>query len=119
MMQLDYPDAARICLTHSFNEMKMEGYVGNFDTTEAETELIKTKLQEVIPDDYDLLIQLCDAISASEGVMDIIERMSDVKRRYGYYEQGKWDKNLELKAYFEKRMNRNLYEAVEKETFHN
>ena len=119
MMQLDYPDVARICLTHSFNEMKIDGYVGNFDTTEAETELIRAKLQEVVPDDYDLLIQLCDAISGSEGVMDIIERMSDVRRRYGDYDQGKWKKNLELKEYFEKRMNRNLYEAVEKDTFHN
>ena len=119
MIKLDYPDAARICLTHSFNDMKIEGYVGSFDTTVEETELIRTKLQEVVPDDYDQLIQLCDAISGSEGVMDIIERMSDVKRRYGDYDQGKWDKNLELKAYFEKRMDRNLYEAVEKDTFHN
>ena len=117
MMKLDYPDAARICLTHSFNEMKIEGYVGHFDTTEAETELIRTKLQEVTPDDYDLLIQLCDAISGAEGVMDIIERMSDVKRRYGNYDQAKWDRNLELKAYFENRMHRDLYEAVEKDSF--
>ena len=117
MMGLDYPDAARICLTHSFNEMRIEGYVGNFDTTEAETELIRTKLAEAEPDDYDLLIQLCDAISGSEGVMDIIERMSDVKRRYGDYDPGKWDRNLELKAYFENRMQRDLYEAVEKDTF--
>ena len=117
MMSLDYPDAARICLTHSFNEMKIEGYVGDMDTTEEETALIRTALKEVIPDDYDLLIQLCDAISGPEGVMDIIERMSDVKRRYGDYEQGKWDRNLELKALFEDRMQMDLYEAVEKDTF--
>jgi hypothetical protein len=43
--------------------------------------------------------------------------MSDVKRRYGEYDQGKWDKNLELKEYFENRMHRNLYEAVEKDSF--
>ena len=117
MMQLGYPDAARICLTHSFNEMRLEGYVGSFDTTGAETELIRTKLKETVPDDYDLLIQLCDSISGAEGVMDIVERMSDVKRRYGDYDQSKWDRNLELKAMFERRMNRDLYEAVEKDTF--
>ena len=117
MMAMDYPDAARICLTHSFNEMKLEGYVGNFDTSEEETVLIRIKLTEAVPDDYDLLIQLCDAISGSEGVMDIIDRMSDVKRRYGSYDQGKWNKNLELKAYFEKRMQKDLYEAVEKDSF--
>ena len=119
MTDLGYPDAARICLTHSFNEMKIEGYVGNFDTTEAETELIRTKLAETVPDDYDRLIQLCDAISGAEGVMDIIDRMSDVKRRYGDYEQSKWDRNLELKAIFEDRMQRDLYEAVEKDSWHN
>jgi len=98
--------------------MRIDEYVGNFDTTEEETDLIRKKLTEVVPDDYDLLIQLCDAISGTEGVMDIIERMSDVKRRYGDYDQGKWDKNLELKAYFENRMQRDLYEAVEKDSFH-
>ena len=117
MMELGYPDAARICLTHSFNEMKMEGYVGNIDTTEAETELIRSKLREVVPDDYDLLIQLCDAISGADGVMDIVERMSDVRRRYGDYDPGKWNRNLELKSLFENRMHRDLYEAVEKDSF--
>ena len=118
MMALGYPDAARICLTHSFNEMKLEGYVGNFDTTPEETELIRTKLREVTPDDYDLLIQLCDAISGAEGVMDILERMSDVKRRYGAYDPAKWERNLALKALFEERMRMDLYEAVEKDRFH-
>ena len=119
MMKLGYPDAARICLTHSFNEMKIEGYVGDFDTTEEETALIRSKLTETVPDDYDLLIQLCDAISGSDGVMDIVERMSDVSRRYGSYNPEKWNRNLELKAWFEDRMHRDLYEAVEKESFHN
>ncbi len=117
MMSLGYDDAARICLTHSFNEKKLEKYIGNFDTTEVETELIRTKLQEVKTDDYDRLIQLCDAISGAEGVMDIIDRMSDVKRRYGDYDQSKWNANLELKAYFEQKMGMDLYEAVEKDSF--
>ena len=117
MTELGYPDAARICLTHSFNDMRIERYVGRFDTTEEETALIRRKLAETVPDDYDSLIQLCDAISGAEGVMDIIDRMSDVKRRYGDYDPAKWNRNLELKAYFEGRMHRDLYEAVEKETF--
>ena len=119
MMELGYPDAARICLTHSFNDMEIEGYVGNFDTTEEETALIRAKLAEIVPDDYDRLIQLCDAISGAEGVMDIIDRMSGVKRRYGDYNRSKWNRNLELKAFFENRMQTDLYEAVEKDSFHN
>ena len=115
MMRLDYPDPARICLTHSFNEMRMDGYVGQWDTTEAETELIRTKLAETVPDDYDLLIQLCDAISGAGCVMDIEERMADVRRRYGAYDPAKWERNLALKSLFERRMQRDLYEAVGKD----
>ena len=117
MMSLGYDDAARICLTHSFNEKNIEGYVGNRDTTPEETELIKAKLAETKLDDYDRLIQLCDAISGAEGVMDIIDRMTDVKNRYGSYDQSKWDTNLGLKAYFEEKMGKDLYEAVDKEHF--
>ena len=117
MMSLGYDDVARICLTHSFNEKDIEGYVGNRDTTPEETELIVTKLEETELDDYDKLIQLCDAISGAEGVMDIIDRMTDVKNRYGSYDQSKWDTNLGLKAYFEERMGKDLYEAVDKTNF--
>ena len=77
---------------------------------------LRARLEEA-QDEYDRLIQLCDAISGAEGVMDIIDRMSDVKRRYGDYDQEKWDANLALKDYFEKKMGMDLYEAVDKEHF--
>lgn len=74
---------------------------GNFDTTEEETKIIRTKLREVQFDEYDKLIQLCDAISGAEGVMNIVDRMNDVKMRYGAYDINKWNTNLALKDYFE------------------
>ena len=117
MMSLGYEEAARICLTHSFNTKRIEGYIGRFDTSEEETTLIRSRLQETVFDDYDRLIQLCDAIAGTEGVMDIVDRMSDVKRRYGFYDREKWDTNLSLKAYFENRMGKNLYDAVERKRF--
>ena len=118
MMSLGYDDVARICLTHSFNKKDINAYVGNFDTSEEETKLIRDKLEETVQDDYDLLIQLCDAISGSEGVMDIIDRMSDVKRRYGSYDQDKWNRNLELKEYFESKMGMDIYEATDMKHYH-
>lgn len=114
MLSLGYDDVARICLTHSFNENKLEAYVGKFDTTKEETDLIRHKLQETEQDDYDKLIQLCDAIAGTEGVMDIIDRMTDVKNRYGSYDPDKWEANLKLKKYFEDRMGKDLYIAVNK-----
>ncbi len=40
------------------------------------------------------------------------ERMSDIKRRYGAYPQSKWDKNMELKAYFEEKCEQDIYNMV-------
>ncbi len=119
MMSLGYDDAARICLSHSFNDKDLNAYVGNFDTSEKETKLIREKLEEAVFDDYDLLIQLCDAMAGSEGVMDIEEGMSDVKQRYGDYDQNKWNKNLYLKEYFEKKMGTDIYEAVDRDHYRN
>ena len=117
MMSLGYDEVARVCLSHSFNDGDLYKYVGNFDTTEEETKLIKDGLEALVQDDYDLLINVCDAISGADGVMDMIDRMNDVKRRYGGFNQEKWDKNLELKTYFEGKMGMDIYEAVDKENF--
>lgn len=117
MMSLGYDEAARICLTHSFHNASTKGYIGNFDTSEEELELIHAALAKVVLDDYDRLIQLCDSLSGSEGVLDIEERMSDVKRRYGSYPQEKWDSNIRIKEYFEGRAGKNIYDIVEKGTY--
>lgn len=66
-------------------------------------------------DDYDRLIQLCDSMAGSQGVLYIEERMADVKRRYGSYPQEKWDSNLALKKYFEEKAGRDIYGIVGKE----
>lgn len=117
MMSLGYDDAAKVCLTHSFNNQTLDGYIGNFDTTEDELQLVQNALKTVTMDEYDKLIQLCDAIAGAEGVLDIEERMNDVKRRYGSYPQEKWDKNISLKKYFEEKIGKDLYLVTEKETF--
>jgi hypothetical protein len=47
-------------------------------------------------------------------VVDIEVRMSDIKRRYGRYPQRKWNKNLELKRYFEEKAGvDSIYEVVD------
>lgn len=114
MMSLGYDEAARICLTHSFHNQSMSDYIGRFDTTEEELALIQRELAAVSMDDYDRLIQLCDSLAGAEGVMDMEARMEDVRRRYGSYPQEKWNRNLELKQYFEKKTGKDLYLVVEK-----
>ena len=71
--------------------------------------VIEDALETVTMDEYDKLIQLCDSIAGSEGVLDIEERMGDVRNRYGSYPQEKWDNNLKLKKHFEDMMGKDIY----------
>ena len=80
-------------------------------------EMIKTELARTVYDDYDRLIQLCDSLAGAEGVLDIEDRMNDVKKRYGFYPQKKWDSNMRLKQYFEEKMKKDIYLVCEKDTF--
>ena len=109
MMSMGYDEAAKICLTHSFNSGTIDGYIGKFDTTLEELKVIEDALETVTMDEYDKLIQLCDSIAGSEGVLDIEERMGDVRNRYGSYPQEKWDNNLKLKKHFEDMMGKDIY----------
>ena len=112
MTQLGYPDAAKICLTHSFSTPDLNTYIGKFDIPETDQKKLHETLRSTEYDDYDRLIQLCDCLAGSEGVMDMEERMADVKRRYGSYPQEKWDSNMALKAYFEAKCGGDIYETV-------
>ncbi len=87
-------EVARVCLTHLFNNHKVDEYIGKFDVSKEELTLIKDELDKVIFDEYDKLIQLCDCLAGTNGVLDIEMRMNDVKRRYGFYPQQKWDSNI-------------------------
>ena len=116
MMELGYGEVARVCLTHSFSTPDFRTYIGKFDLEEEKLLEMKALLAGTVYDDYDRLIQLCDALAMAEGVVDIETRMLDVKRRYGNYPQEKWDNNLWLKSYFEEKAGKNIYEIVKKET---
>lgn len=112
MLECGYDEVARICLSHSFNEGKLEDYIGNFDISKQQIEEIRQALCGIEFDEYDKLIQLCDSIASADGVVDMEERMNDVKKRYGLYPQSKWDKNMELKRYFEQKSGSDIYEIV-------
>lgn len=117
MMSLGYDEAARVCLSHSFNNKTTDEYIGNFDTTAQELQMVQETLAVMEYDVYDRLIQLCDSLAGAEGVLDIEERMGDVKRRYGSYPRSKWNSNLALKKYFEEKMGQDIYLVVEKDSY--
>ena len=115
MLSLGYDEVAKICLTHSFSIQNIHDYIGRFDIEDDKVRELEQALAAAEYDDYDRLIQLCDSLAGSEGVLDIEERMNDVKRRYGSYPQEKWDANIRMKAYFEEKAGRDIYEVVKKE----
>lgn len=112
MNRLGYNQVARVCLSHSFPNQDLKIYIGKIDIPKEEAEAVEKILDEMQFDDYDKLIQLCDALAGSDGVLDIEERMADVKYRYGNYPQEQWDKNMELKHYFEEKAGKNIYDIV-------
>jgi len=112
LRELGFDDAAQIALTHSFNLGKIEDYIGKFDISEERQVELVSLLADTSFNDYDYLIQLCDSIAKADGIVPLEDRMNDVKGRYGYYPQEKWDRNRELKQYFENKMGKDLYQVV-------
>lgn len=113
MNELGYPAVAKVCLTHSYNTHRFEDDMAKPDVEPEQADEVKAALAGYTYDDYDRLIQLCDSMATAEGVVDMIERMTDVKSRYGSYPQAKWDKNIELLAYFQRKTGRDIYSSVE------
>lgn len=109
MRLLGFNAVSQVCLTHSFPNKNTRLYIGKIDVSEDQEKELKTALEKTVYDEYDELIQLCDALAGSEGILDIEERMADVKRRYGFYSDEQWNKNLELKARFEKKLGLSIY----------
>lgn len=103
MLSLDQPEVATICLTHSFAAKNIEYFEGKHDCTPEQKAFIKDFLDHHEYDDYDKLIQLCDAVSLPEGACIMEKRFVDVALRYGVqdYTTKRWRAYLELKKYFD------------------
>lgn len=112
LINMGYENAAKICLTHSFNLQITDDYIGKIDISEERMDKIKQLLAQYEYNDYDRLIQLLDSTCSADGTQNMEERMNDVKARYGYYPQEKWDKNFELKDYFEKLIGKDFYQVI-------
>ena len=114
MKSLDYDDCARICLTHSFPYKDILSYNGQNDCTAEETEFITSYLKRTDYDDYDRLIQLCDALAFPDGATHIEKRLVDVVLRRGFNDLTipKWKAFLELKEYFNDKAGLDIYKII-------
>lgn len=115
MMSEGDVDTGRICLTHSFPYQDIASYSGQNDCTEEETDFIRKYLKETEYDDYDRLIQLCDALAFPEGPVILEKRLVDVTMRRGFNDLTllKWKAFFELREYFNQKSKRDIYEVIE------
>ena len=112
--QAGFPDAARICITHSYpNKDAAEGSA-EWDGTEEEFQFIQSYLDRIEYTDYDRLIQLCDSICLPEGFCLMEKRLVDVVTRYGFnaYTLPKWRAFFEIKTRFERAIGSSIYELL-------
>lgn len=111
MMEKNEPELARICMTHSFPGGDPMSYTGEWDVSDDERAFVLDFIANAEMDDYDRLLQLCDALALPEGVCLIEKRMVNVVLRYGAnaYLQGKWRATMEIREDFERRMGCSVY----------
>jgi hypothetical protein len=116
MMQLGEPEIAVICLTHSFASQNVEHFEGKHDCTAEQKTFIRDFVENRVYDDYDKLIQLCDAISLPEGACIMEKRFVDVALRYGVreYTPTRWRAYMDLKKYFDSLCGCDIYTLLPK-----
>ena len=109
--QKGWDEAARICMTHSYLLMDKE-----FEKEEKDEPLksISAYIRNCVADDYDRLIQICDALAVDYGFVILEKRFVDVTRRYGIMENyiRGWDVAFNIKQYFEKKMGCSIYDVL-------
>jgi hypothetical protein len=114
-----YDDVAKICLTHSFPSKNINAAFGSGCweyCTNQEYNFIAKFIDEVDFDDYDFLIQLCDALALPTGFSLIEKRMIDVALRHGITKPDfiieKWKKTFDIKTLFENRIDKSIYDVL-------
>lgn len=111
MSKLGQPKIARICLTHSFPIKDIRAFQGRLDCSEQQLAFLQRFLDSCSYDNYDRLIQLCDALSLPSGACILEKRLVDVALRHGVNDLSleKWKAFLQLKQHFDRLCRCNLY----------
>ncbi len=119
MMEQGCPEVARICLTHSFPYQNIDSCFGSWNMDlERDGESARKRTGELLShltyNEYDRLIQLCDALAMGTGFCLLEKRWIDVVMRYGpnQYMIPKWKATYEIKDGLEKKMGISIYELL-------
>lgn len=113
-MERGWEKAAQICISHAFMIQDIRSSIGTFDVTEEDFRFMEEFVQNAVYDEYDRLVQLCDALALPTGFCILEKRFVDVALRYGVhpYTVARWKKVLEIKADFEAKIGGSLYSLL-------
>lgn len=113
-MRYGWKKAAQICLSHAFMIQDISTSIGAFDVSEDDYLFMKEFIENAVYDDYDRLVQLCDALAMPTGFCILEKRFVDVTIRYGIHPAtiDRWKKILEIKELFEKKIGCSIYNLL-------
>ena len=80
----------------------------------AELSFVQELINTAEYNDYDKLIQLCDALALPSGFCLMEKRLVNVVLRHGVNDclQDKWQAYFDIKAYFEQKIGTSIYEIL-------
>ena len=109
-----YTAAARICLTHSFVIPDTDSVAGRWDCSAEDLAFVQRTISALELDDYDRLIQLCDAIALPSGCCLIEKRLVDVVMRYGFndFTLRRWQCYFDIQRSFEATIGQSIYAVL-------
>lgn len=113
-MARGWEKAAQICISHAFAIQDIGTSIGVFDMPVEDKHFIDNFIKNAVYDDYDRLVQLCDALALPSGFCLLEKRFVDVALRYGTHPAtiDRWKATLELKTYFENIMGCSIYDCL-------
>ena len=113
-MDRGWEKAAQICISHAFMIPDIETSIGVFDMPDEDKAFMAQVVKNAVYDDYDRLVQLCDALAIPTGFCLLEKRFVDIAIRYGAHPilVDRWKAVLDIKAYFEEIMGCSIYDCL-------
>lgn len=113
-MARGWEKAAQICVSHAFMIQDIDTSIGVFDMSPEEKAFLGEFIRTAEYDDYDRLVQLCDALALPTGFCLLEKRFVDVALRYGTHPAtvDRWRAVLDIKTYFENIMGCSIYTVL-------
>ena len=113
-MERGWEKVAQICISHAFMVKDISSSIGVFDMPPEDKAFMADFVKHAVYDDYDYLVQLCDALALPTGFCLLEKRFVDVAIRYGTHPAtvDRWKAVLAIKARLEAAIGGSIYDCL-------